>query len=310
MTGRVLVTCLVDEVLPDALSRLGYTIDRIENVTRQYALQHIGDYTGIITSTRLALDRELLQLAVKLKWIGRMGSGMEIIDTGYATAHGIHCISSPDGNCNSVGEHALGMLLTLTRNIVSGHQEMVNGIWQRERNRGVELEGRTIGIIGFGHTGRSFARKLSGFQMRILAYDKYATDSFTANIQWCNSLQYLYDEAEIISFHVPLQHDTIHYLNDDFISRMKRPFIVINTSRGSVVDFAALHRGILSGKINGACLDVFEEEPPFEVGSRTATILKDISRMSQVVLTPHIAGYSHEAIRKMSVSLANQIGRL
>ena len=307
MARKVLIACKVDSILVNRLNDLGYEAEPAEKISRQYALDNVSQYEGIITSTRLTLDRELLERATMLKWIGRMGSGMEIIDTEYAAIRCIRCFSSPDGNCNSVGEHVLGMLLALTRNIVTGHNQMVGGIWQRDQNRGIELEGRTIGIIGYGHAGAAFARKLSGFNVKIVAYDKYNPENIVAPVIRCDSIDEILAQAEIVSFHVPLQADTEHYFNEDFVARMKKPFVLINASRGGVVDIAAVHRGLLSGKITGACLDVFEDEPPFQSGTKTAPIIAELAQMPQVILTPHIAGYSYEAIRKMSVSLASQI---
>ncbi len=307
MAGKVLIACKADPLLLDALLSRGYELDIAENVTRQYALEHIGTCTGVITSTRLELDRGLLEQAHALQWIGRMGSGMEIIDTTYAAERGIQCFSSPDGNCNSVAEHVVGMLLALTRNIITGHNEMVQGVWRRDPNRGIELAGRTIGIIGFGHTGSAVARKLAAFDMRVLAYDKYVPEKIKGATLRCDSLDAIFKEAEIVSFHVPLQADTIHYLNHDFVARMARPFVLVNASRGGVADLRAVHDGLQSGKITGACLDVYEDEPPFAPGSQTLDILSRLSGMRNVVLTPHIAGYSHESIRKMSASLLQQI---
>jgi D-3-phosphoglycerate dehydrogenase / 2-oxoglutarate reductase len=307
MAGSVLIACKVHPVLTDRLCDLGYVIDVQESVTRAYVETHIANYTGIITSTRLELDRDLLQRAENLRWIGRMGSGMEIIDTNYAATRNIRCFSSPDGNCNAVGEHTLGLLLALTRKIVSSHNQMVSGIWQRDPNRGIELEGRTIGIIGFGHAGAAFAGKLSGFDVRILAYDKYHPEKIIAPAILCQTIDELLASAEIISFHVPLQSDTANYLNDDFVNRMARPFILLNASRGGVVDLASVRRGLDSGKIIGAGLDVFADEPPFISSCPSESVLAHIATLPQVVLTPHIAGYSFEAIYKMSASLVRQL---
>ena len=234
-----------------------------------------------------------------------MGSGMEIIDAEYAAKKGINCISSPSGNANAVGEHTLGLLLSLTKNIGRGDRAIRSGQWRREENRGLELEGRTLGIIGYGHAGRAFARKLSGFDMRILAYDKYNPESIEAPVLKCNKIEDLQSEAEIISFHVPLREDTFHYFNENFSRAMARPFILINTSRGSVVDLDTLIQGLSSGKVMGACLDVFESEPPLFAGS-----METLLKFDNVICTPHIAGYSYESIFKMSNVLLNAILKL
>jgi D-3-phosphoglycerate dehydrogenase / 2-oxoglutarate reductase len=306
-TGNVLIAAPVHSVLTEGLAALGYTCVIRENITQAIAFEAIKDCVGVITSTRLQLDKELLDASPGLQWIGRMGSGMEVINVTYAEGKGIRCFSSPEGNCNAVGEHALGMLLALIRRMVWSHNEVSVGTWKREENRGAELEGKTVGIIGFGHTGRSFAKKLMGFDTRTLVYDKYKQQDVPSYVTSCDSLDTIFKEADIISFHVPLQPDTIHYLNKDFIASMKRPFILINTSRGSVVDTLALQKGMLSGKITGSCLDVFEHEPlsAMEPGLRVA--INELARQPNVVLTPHIAGYTHEALYKMSKVLFDKV---
>ncbi len=306
-TGKVLIAAPVHPVLTDGLAACGYTCIMQEHSSQDIAYGLICDCAGVITSTRLQLDKALLDAAPQLRWIGRMGSGMEVVDLEYAAAKGIKCYSSPEGNCNAVAEHALGMLLGLIRHIVWSHNEVKGGIWRREENRGTELEGKTIGIIGFGHTGRAFARKLQGFDMRILVYDKYKTDDMPANVVNCNSLEHVFKEADIVSFHVPLQADTIHYLDEAFISKMSKPFVLINTSRGVVVDTSALYRGIASDKIIGACLDVLEREPLQSMNIDTRNLIDEMMASHKVVVTPHIAGYTYEALYKMSKTLLDKI---
>ncbi len=184
---------------------------------------------------------------------------------------------------------------------------MKNNIWLRDENRGIELEGRTIGIIGFGHTGRAFAKKLRGFDMNILAYDKYISDVAQDGVVMCASLDRLYQEADIVSFHVPLQEDTKHYFNSEFVKNMQKPFILINTSRGPVVETAALYNGMLSGKLKGACLDVYETEPIANMMPRLKKMIDELLVMPNFVGTPHIAGYTHEALYKMSFTLLNKL---
>ncbi len=304
---KVLIAAPVHSILPDALAGLGYESLLAEQITQQTAYALIAECEGVITSTRLQLDRKLLDAAPKLRWIGRMGSGMEVIDLGYARERGVACFASPEGNCNAVGEHALGMLLDLARRITWSRNEMAAGIWKREENRGYELEGRTVGIIGFGHAGAAFARKLSGFDVRIMAYDKYHTDGIAPGIIKCETLDELMAEAEIVSFHVPLQSDTLHYLDASFVANMARPFILVNTSRGPVVQMKALYDGLVSGKIKGACLDVFEEEPLAVFSKDNASIFEKMTSTPNVVFTPHIAGYTFEALYKMSKTLVDKL---
>jgi D-3-phosphoglycerate dehydrogenase len=306
MKGKVLIAAPVHEVLIKGLTDAGYIFDIHETITQEEAYMLIADCVGVITSTRLQLDKGLLDAAPKLQWIGRMGSGMEVIDLDHAKAKGVACFSSPEGNMNAVAEHALGMLLSLNNNIVKSYNEIKEGKWLRNENRGVELEGKTMGIIGFGHTGCAFAKKLSGFDMRIMAYDKYDHSNFCEPVIQCE-LERIYEEADIISFHVPLREDTMYYFNNKFIERMCKPFILINTSRGKVVNSKDLLAGLRSGKIRGACLDVWEEEPLEKMSNELKALLDDALEMPNVIVTPHIAGYSHESLYKMSKVLLGKI---
>jgi D-3-phosphoglycerate dehydrogenase / 2-oxoglutarate reductase len=309
-TRKVLIAAPVHPVLTDGLAALGYSCVLHENISQEMAFRLISDCVGVITSTRLQLDKGLIDAAPQLKWIGRMGSGMEVIDLAYAEKRRIACFSSPEGNCNAVGEHALGMLLNLVRRISWSQAEMKEGKWLREENRGTELEGKTIGIIGYGHTGQSLANKLRGFDMRILAYDKYNAGLVVAPVIKCDSLSQIFEEADMVSFHVPLQPDTIHYLNSVFVSQMKKKFILINTSRGQVVDLAAVAAGIESGKISGACLDVFEQEPMSAMAENIRRSLDEMMTLPNVIVTPHVAGYTFEALYKMSRVLLDKLSRL
>jgi D-3-phosphoglycerate dehydrogenase len=306
-TRKVLIAAPVHPVLTDGLNALGYSCVLHENISQEIAFRLINDCVGVITSTRLQLDKGLIDGAPQLKWIGRMGSGMEVIDLAYAAQKGIGCYSSPEGNCNAVGEHALGMLLGLMRRIPWSQAEMQAGKWLREENRGTELEGKTMAIIGVGHTGQAFAKKLQGFDMRIIAYDKYFPGAIPGHIVNCGSLSQVFEEADIVSFHVPLQADTVHYLDEAFIAQMRKPFIVINTSRGPVVDTVALKKGITTGKIIGACLDVFEQEPLTIMNEEMRELIDELMCLPMVIVTPHIAGYTFEAVYKMSKTLLDKL---
>ncbi len=305
--GNVLIAAPVHKALTDGLAGAGYQLRRAEGITQATAPALIADCVGVITSTRLQLDKELIDAAPLLQWIGRMGSGMEVIDVPYAIRRGVRCYSSPEGNCNAVGEHALGMLLGLIRRIGWSANEVQAGMWRREENRGTELEGKTIGIIGYGHTGRAFAKKLMGFDMRILVYDKYNTDAAPAYVQQVATLDTIFEQADIVSFHVPLQADTLKYFDDEFVAQMQKRFILINTSRGQVVDTAALKRGIERGRVAGACLDVIEQEPLERMSAELRMLVDELAKKDNVIITPHIAGYTHEALYKMSATLLHKI---
>lgn len=303
----MLITAPVHHILTDWLSANGYECVHYDKITQEEALTLVKECVGIVTSTRLQINKQLIDAAPQLRWIGRMGSGMEIIDVPYALSKGIACYSSPDGNSNAVAEHALGMLLSVNKRIYKSFSEVKEGKWLRNANRGIELDGKTVGIIGFGNTGSRFAKKLSGFDVKILAYDTQFERDVPAYVTMCDSLTPIYNEADVISFHVPLKEDTKHYFNDAFVEKVKKPFIFINTSRGSVADIQTIYNGLTSGKISSACIDVWEEEPIEKMTIETRGVLDHISKMNNVVITPHIAGYSVEAIYKMSKSVLEKI---
>ncbi len=308
--SKVLIAAPVHRVLTDWLTGNGYELVLKEKITQDEALTIVKDCVGIVTSTRLLIDKELLNAAPLLKWIGRMGSGMEIIDIAYATIKGVQCFSSPEGNRNAVAEHALGALLSLNKRIVKSHNEVVNGAWLREENRGVELDGKTVGIIGFGNTGQAFAQKLQGFDVDILTYDSQPKKINAINITQCENLNMIYERADIVSFHVPLGDDTYHYFNHAFVSNMAKPFVLINTSRGDVVDTNALWKGLQNKAVSAACIDVVEGEPLDNMDAKQKDLLHKIMGLHNVIVTPHIAGYTVEALYKMSKTLLNKIATI
>lgn len=264
---------------------------------------------GIITSNRLKLDRDLLAELPNLRWIARMGSGMEIIDTAYCASRSIACFSSPGGLANSVAEHATGMLLSLLHRIPTALNEVRAGQWIREPNRGNELNGQCVGLIGYGHTGRAFAEKLQVFTSHIIAYDKYHPAP-AGSIASAVSLEELQARADIISFHVPLNNETNHYYNAHFMAGMAKPHILINTSRGSVCSSASVLEALVLGKLTGACLDVLDCEKSIDILlANPDNIVADLLRYN-VIITPHIAGYSVQATQKMSDALMQQLDTL
>jgi D-3-phosphoglycerate dehydrogenase len=262
--------------------------------------------TGIITSNKLLLNKNTLQQFPNLKWIARLGSGMEIIDTRYCDEQGIRYASSPEGISNSVAEHVIGMLLGLLHHIHSSQLQIQAGQWMREANRGIELAERTVGIIGYGHTGRALAKKLRAFTTNILVYDKYKT-GFGDDVIKEVSLEQLQQQADVVSFHVPLNDETRMYYDAAFYSAMSKPHILINSARGGVADTNVILSGLKSGQITGACLDVLEEEKSIdETLKQPDNIVHELLKYN-VILTPHIAGYSYDAIEKMSAELLAQL---
>ncbi len=309
MTRRVLIVAPVHNVLLQQLESLGYRYDLREDINRSEALDVIAAYEGVVTSTRLQIDREFIDKATALQWVGRMGSGMEVIDVPYAQQKGVQCFSSPEGNANAVAEQALGMLLALQHKILSAHLEMQRGIWLREENRGLELEGLTAGIIGYGNNGSAFAHKLKAMEVKVLAYDKYRSNFAAPGIEECDSLERMYAEADILSFHLPLTPETRHYFDDAFLARMQKPFVLLNLSRGNIVAQSSLYKGLKSGQIRGAALDVWEKEPVARMEGILQQEYNELITMPNFIGTPHIAGYTVQALYKMSYVLAEKIRR-
>jgi len=303
----ILITAPVHHFFLDTLSKKG--IDFLYEPTMRYPqlLEKVHLATGLVVSTQIKIDKNLIDKAAHLKWIGRLGSGMEHIDVAYAKSKNIICESSPEGNCNAVAELALGLLLNFYRNINTSVLQVREKQWRREENRGTEISGKTIGIIGYGHTGSAFAKLLSAFNVTILAYDKYKT-GFGNEYVTESTEDELIKYADVISFHLPLTSETQHYASVDFFLQLKKQPIIINTSRGSVIDSKALINAIQNNFISGALLDVLENEKLDTFTSEEQRVFETLNNFNNVLITPHIAGYSHEATYKMSKVLLEKLG--
>lgn len=301
---------IVDDLHPIFIEQtevLGYTCNYQPLIKLDEVLTIIAHYEGLVIRSKFQVDRAFLDTAINLKFIARAGAGMDNIDEDYARQKGIQLVNAPEGNMDAVGEHAIGMLLSLMNNLNRGDAEIRAGLWQREANRGYELKGRTVGIVGYGHMGQSFARKLKGFGVEIIAYDKYKTgfsDAYAREV----SMEEIVKHSDVLSLHVPLTHETKGLVNDEYLFHFRKPIFLLNTSRGKVIQTQAVLNAIKQGKILGAGLDVLEVEKfPALAGPQW---FEELQQSGKVLLSPHVAGWTFESYRKISEVMAQKIKNL
>lgn len=303
---KVLFVDTVHSLLWKGLIKNGYECVEGYDLSKEKTQKIISDFHGIIIRSRFNIDSAFLDACNNLKFIARSGSGLENIDVNYAEQKGIKCFNAAEGNAQAVAEHALGMLLSLLNNLNKADIEVRNGIWKREKNRGYELSGKTIGIIGYGNNGSAFAKVLRGFGCNVIAYDKYLK---YFNTDWAEQvdLQVIFQRADVLSLHIPLTEETTYLFNDDFLGNFKKSFYLINTSRGKCVNTNTILRGLKTKKIIGACLDVFDFENTSFEQIEKSEILNDLINSDKVILSPHIAGWTFESYEKLSKILLSKI---
>jgi D-3-phosphoglycerate dehydrogenase len=297
------------DILHETLIDAGFHCDLFWNKSKEELIELLPNYEGAVIRSKFKFTKEILDLATHLKCIGRVGAGMENIDVEYAAIKGVTCVSAPEGNRDAVGEHALGMLLMLMNHLKRSDNEVRNGIWKRAENRGHEIAGKTIGIIGFGNMGSAFAKRLQGFDCEVLVYDKYKT-GFGNEFVKESSLYEIYEKADVVSIHLPLTEETNYYIYDDFISYFKKNIYILNTARGKCLNTVDLVKHLETGKVIGACLDVLEYESTSFENIDTVFLpepMQYLLKSEKVILTPHIAGWTHESNYKMSKIIAQKM---
>lgn len=309
MSRKVLIIDSVHEIITKGLQHAGYEVVDATELSRNAIIKVVGDVYGIVIRSRINIDKPFIDSAISLKFVARVGAGMETIDVDYCEAKGIKCLNSPEGNRDAVGEHTVGMLLSLLNNLNRADRQVKVGEWNREKNRGRELGYLTIGIIGYGNMGSSLAKKLSGFGCKVIAYDKYKknySDGFCEEV----SFDEIFEKADVLSLHVPLTDETKYMVDENFISRFKKPIILLNVSRGPVVKTSALVEAMKSHKIIAAGLDVIEyEKTSFEktVKMTDKEDFKYLASCDNVIMTPHIAGWTVESKIKLAQVLLDKI---
>ncbi|WP_316830766.1 NAD(P)-dependent oxidoreductase [Pedobacter aquatilis] len=304
MSKKILIVDDLHPAFKEQAVKLGYEVDDEPKITRQETLAKIAAYDGIAVRTKFRIDAEIFAAASNLKFVARAGAGLDNIEEKIAFERNIKLINAPEGNCDAVGEHATGLLLSLMNNFRRADIEIRNGIWDREGNRGYELKGKKVGIIGYGFMGQSFAKKLAGFEVDVMAYDKYKTgftDAFAREV----SMEEIVKYSDVLSLHIPLTTETRQMVDDEYFFHFKKPIFFINTARGEIVNTQAVLNSIQSGKILGAGLDVLQTEKFPALGEQDW--YKALQINDKVILTPHVGGWTFDSYRKISEVLAEKL---
>jgi len=305
--------CLIVDKLHDSIFQLmeniGVQVDYQPEITRAEILAIIPKYTGIIIRSKTTIDQEFLEHAQLLEWVGRAGAGLDQLDVEALEKRKIQIVNAPDGNCDALAEHTLGLMLSVLNKIGLGDQQIRQGVWDREANRGYELGVMTVGIIGYGFMGKAVCKRLKSFGCRVIGYDKYLknyTDEYIKE----ESLETLLGESDLISLHIPLTDETMGMVDRPFIDNCGRPFFLINTARGEIVNLNALNEGLSSGKVLGAGLDVLENEKISTWNEEEIKTMNLLQSFSQVIMTPHVGGWTFESYQKINRVLTDKIAHV
>lgn len=306
---RVLIIDDVHERLIEGLKELGMDVDYMPDIAPSEVMKCISRYEGLVVRTKMEINQTVLSQATILQFIARAGAGLDNIDTDYCNRKGITYFNAGEANADAVGEHTLAMLLSLSTKLQKADKEVRSSVWDREGNRGWELSGKTVGIIGFGNTGRAVARKLSGFGVKVLAYDKYLNqygNQYAAE----SSVSEIQKHADILTLHVPLTPETHHLINDEWIRRCSKNVVLLNLSRGKVVDTRAVMNQIKAGKVTAAAFDVLENEKLHTLTATEKEVFDFLIQSDKVVLSPHVGGWTIESYEKISTVLLQKIKQL
>lgn len=288
------------------LENEGFRVDYRPEISRPEIEVIIHQYHGLIIRSKTTMDRPLLEKASQLRFIGRAGAGLDKIDVDYLEGRNIPLYNAPEGNRDAVAEHAIGMLLALFNHIPRADRQVREKIWNREQNRGEELSGKTVGIFGYGHMGQTFAKKLRGFDVKVLAYDKYKS-GFGSEFVEESSFERVQEESDILSVHVPLTSETRNFFTLDVINAFKKPFYLINTARGEVISFETLNEALESGKLKGALLDVLEKEKLDKLEPSQEKAFQRLAQKTNVLFSPHVAGWTFQSYEKINKVLVGKL---
>ncbi len=303
---NILIIDTINETIFPLLKNIGVKVDYKPNITREEVIAIIHHYDGLIVRSKTRVDAELLGDKCKLKFVARPGAGIDLLDQKELAKRGIEIFNSPEGNRDALGEHTLGMLLSLANNIVRGDKEVRSGVWDREGNRGFEIKGKTVGIVGYGYMGSAFAEKLSGLSCKVIAYDNLKT-GFSNDIVSEVTLEKLYEQTDIVSFHIPLNEVNLNLVDEAYLSKFKKSIYLLNAARGKVLILNDLLRLLDSGKIKGAALDVLENENISQLSSSEQVTFDKLASSDKVILTPHVGGWTFESYVKMNTVLVDKI---